>query len=486
MVNPEIKQFLDVLTKKMVVELPDAFDKSTTLYNGAYNYSLTHYRTILNNIISKYKSRLTLQSTSQYEIINALSSDIIDEYLIEKMHTEYHSAITARIQEIANIPIVEQKSPEWFRLREGMISASDAGYFLKKCGVARAVDALKIKVGLKNYTNSLAPPLMHGNTYEDVSRAIYESRNQVVVSEYGILSSPTPYIGASPDGVITKCLHPSWQCQSRLGRLLEIKNPYSREIDHSIKPEYMVQILQQQYTTQLPVCDFVETTIVDKYCRNERSNYKAYETMDDLLNDKIDTSRSNWRERINNSNIPVENLNKFGNEKGFIIWYQLVITENDIRNKYVLYPLNNPYEKMAMEKWIVDTNSDLFSIGYTFREIKYWRLDVYDEKTVVYDQRIYEGEYIPRLCNVWDVIVKCRKIKEKSIINKSITTANTVNTLEVYIDDLENKKDSPFYNENKVKKKIKTTASTSLNNSNIILSHIPMKNNDGVKIELDF
>ena len=76
--------------------------------------------------------------------------------------------IKTRITAIENIPVIEQKTPEWFKMRESMISASDAGYFLNKCGLSKAIDALKIKIGLKHYTNSNAPPLMHGNTYEDV------------------------------------------------------------------------------------------------------------------------------------------------------------------------------------------------------------------------------------------------------------------------------------------------------------------------------
>ena len=158
------------------------------------------------------------------------------------MKEQYFPGLIETCQCIANIPLIEQKTPEWFKNRETMISASDAGYFLNKCGMSRAISSLKIKVGVSSYVSSSAPPLMHGNTYEDVSRAIYESRNSVSVTEYGILRSPTDCIGASPDGIITACHKDTYECQSKYGRLLEIKNPYSREIDTTVKPEYMVQI----------------------------------------------------------------------------------------------------------------------------------------------------------------------------------------------------------------------------------------------------
>jgi hypothetical protein len=429
--------------------------KLNDMYNGVYVYTLNRCRVMINKAVEANYPNITKAD--------------IDVYLLDKISKEYVPKIRERINEIEIIPIVEQKSPEWFRLREDMISASDAGYFLKKCGISRAIDSLKIKIGLKNYVNSSAPPLMHGNTYEDITRAIYESRNKVKVFEHGILPSATNCIGASPDGMVVECLDNTFECQSKYGRLLEIKNPYSREIDNDVKPEYMVQILQQQYTTVLPICDFVETTIVDKYCRTNNSSYKPYETLEDMLNDKLDINNPNWQSRIKNKNISWENLTRFGNEKGLVVWYQKAITDNDIRNKYVLYPLENVYDSRIIEKWVVDTNSEQFRDGFQFKVIKYWRLDVYSEKTVVYDQKTYEGEYIPRLCNVWDIIMKCRDIIDKG------------ENIESYVEDLENRKDSPFYNDNKRKKKLKISSTVSSSTNLSIMSTI--ENND---IELDF
>ena len=219
----------------------------------------------------------------------------------------------------------------------------------------------------------------------------------------------------------------------------------------------MVQILQQQYTTQLPICDFVETTIVDKYSTTSAGNYKAYLTLDEMLADRLDASQPSNLSRIKNHNIPIENLNKFGNEKGLLVWYQKSITSSDIRNKYIMYPLSVPYMQLEIEKWIVDTNSAQFANGFMFKEVKFWRLDVYAEKTVVYDQALFESEYIPRLYDVWGVICKCRELQKNGNVD-----------LEAYIEDMANQKDCHFYNENKKNKrnqnnkKIKSIVSLSL------------------------
>lgn len=445
MAQNQIMQILEELSKKVTIPLLN------NMYDSKYKYTLNKYREQLQQLVQ------------QSEFKSIISNEVIDNYLINKIQTEYVPHIQNMISNIEKIPIVEQKSPEWFRLREDMISASDAGYFLKKCGISRAIDTLKIKLGLKNYVNSSAAPLMHGNTYEDVARAIYESRNKVTVFEHGILPSGTNFIGASPDGIVVQCHDSSFECQSKYGRLVEIKNPYSREIDNEVKPEYMVQILQQQYTTTLPICDFLELTIVDKYCRTTNSNYKAYNTLEDMLNDKLDITNSSWQLRVKNKNIPRENLNKFGNEKGLIVWYQKVISDSDIRNKYIHYPLQNKYDAGLIEKWIVDTNSEQFVNGFAFKEIKYWRLDVYSEKTVVYDQNRYEIEYIPQLGDVWRTVLKCRELQTKG------------EDIAKYIEDLENRKDSPFYNENKRKKKVKT-----------IFSKTSTSTSNEIEIEIDF
>lgn len=409
------------------------------MYDCKYIYTLNKYRELL------------IQESKIYNI----EKHIVDEYLLILIKTNYVPEVETRIQEIEAIPLIEQKTPEWFKQRETMISASDSGYFLKKCGASKAVESLKIKVGLKSYCNSSAPPLMHGNTYEDVARAIYESRNCVSVKEYGILSSPTACIGASPDGIVTKCNIDTYECQSKFGRLLEIKNPYSREIDNTIKPEYMVQILQQQYTTGLPICDFVETTIVDANCHTENSNYKPYLSLQEMLNDKLDKTKQLWENRIKNKNIPNENLNKFGNEKGLVLWYRKNISENDTRHKYILYPLASLYETAIIEKWIVDTHSEQFSQGYQYVSTKYWRLDVYSEKTVIYDQKLFEEDYVPKLCKIWDIISQC---KNKDVIKN-------FDDLSKFIEDQEADKESPFYNENKRKKKVNNDLSSRNGNS---------------------
>ena len=88
------------------------------MYSGHYIFTLNRFREMLKAAAAT---------------INISHSDV-DLYLLSHIKEHYLPHINNKIKEIEAIPLIEQKTPEWFKQRETMISASDAGYFLKKCG----------------------------------------------------------------------------------------------------------------------------------------------------------------------------------------------------------------------------------------------------------------------------------------------------------------------------------------------------------------
>ena len=85
-----------------------------------------------------------------------------------------------------------------------------------------------------------------------------------VVDEYGCIESDDyDYLAASPDGINVKIDNP------RYGRLLEIKNPTSREITGIPKKEYWVQMQMQMEVLNLDECDFLETSFKEYKTENE-------------------------------------------------------------------------------------------------------------------------------------------------------------------------------------------------------------------------
>lgn len=124
----------------------------------------------------------------------------------------------------------EQRSEEWFKLRRGMLTASDAATALGENPYEKP-DALVLKkCGLgKKFTGNAAT--QWGQKYEDEARDIYCAKYNEVVHEIGVCPHPVhKFLGGSPDGI------------SETGKLVEIKCPLRREIKPEVPSYYMPQL----------------------------------------------------------------------------------------------------------------------------------------------------------------------------------------------------------------------------------------------------
>ena len=173
----------------------------------------------------------------------------------------------------------EQKTKEWYEMRNNMLTASDWGTVLGENHYSNSNEVLKKKCGDNAFFTNAA--MQWGNKYESVAVLIYEHRNDVKVLEFGCLQHPfIPFLGASPDGITED------------GVMLEIKCPTSRKITGIPPRYYWCQVQGQLEVCELDRCDFLECSI------------KEYTSEEDYLNDNF------------NGNFL---LNKFGNEKGVVV-----------------------------------------------------------------------------------------------------------------------------------------------------------------------
>lgn len=143
----------------------------------------------------------------------------------------------------------QQRTPEWYEVREGMLTASDvaAALDIKPYESYRGSprkELLKKKLEKTPFSNMFTA---HGNEYEDVARRKFEDATGESVLEFGLLVHPEhKWLGASPDGVTVS------------GKVVEIKCPISRpiiagEVPHHYFPQ--VQIVME-------VCDLEETVFI--------------------------------------------------------------------------------------------------------------------------------------------------------------------------------------------------------------------------------
>ena len=99
---------------------------------------------------------------------------------------------------------VEQKTDEWFALKSGVLSASDAtaiganGAGLETLCREKALELIGVKK--ESFTNTDTD---RGNRLEPVGRAAYEFKTGLSVIEFGFITNDLyPNAGISPDGII--------------------------------------------------------------------------------------------------------------------------------------------------------------------------------------------------------------------------------------------------------------------------------------------
>jgi putative phage-type endonuclease len=326
--------------------------------------------------------------------------------------------IKTALAAISNHKPIAQKSTEWLAARKNLIAASEAGYLLGIRSTSSMINYIKGKCNISTSLDNLGmlDSIRHGNIYEDVSRAIYQSRHNLIVKEYGLITtSKHSFLGASPDGIVIQ-EHRSGDDkirESRIGRLVEIKNPYDYDPSDVIKPEYAVQILQQQCVLDLSKCDFVKTNIIGASV-NEKTASKGlnpYRDIDAFLADILTTPDLDTHPQAN-KNIPTSNMTSKGMEKGIIIHYKDSETGQSITN---LYPLDTPYTKAGILEWIKTTKETISSntgICKSKIAVEYWYLAAYFEKVIEYDTHLFENIYLPRLELVWQLITRIRQLQE--------------------------------------------------------------------------
>lgn len=171
------------------------------------------------------------------------------------------AAMEAQLRALRDVVQPEQRTPEWYAMRNGLITASAASKVLFSDASAFALLTEKVDVAITgspvaSRSMNDASPLEWGKKYEPVSVMYYERVYDTVVQEYGCLIHRNPeyyFLGASPDGINAKLGSPLF------GRMLEIKNVFTRVINGIPKEEYWIQMQMQMEVCDLNECDFLET-----------------------------------------------------------------------------------------------------------------------------------------------------------------------------------------------------------------------------------
>ena len=164
-------------------------------------------------------------------------------------------------------PQIDQRTPAWYAQAATVLTASEfSTLFGSARGRAALVQAKAQPPVPSSNTRTLAlrsediGPLSWGIRFEPVVKQIIFKKWSAEIKEMGRLIHATDsFLAASPDGLIVKCPH-----KDKLGRLIEIKCPYTRKVGGDIPFDYWVQMQIQMEVADIDECEYVECELVSK------------------------------------------------------------------------------------------------------------------------------------------------------------------------------------------------------------------------------
>ena len=301
----------------------------------------------------------------------------------QEFNEEEIDLIEKKIQGLREIPQPEQRTPEWYQFRWNLITASNAWkafesqsainqLIYEKCQPLKDLNSEPVEEELVKMVN-VNTPLHWGQKYEPLSVLLYERNYKTEVEDFGCIKHPNyAFLGASPDGINVDV------SSERYGRMLEIKNVVSREINGIPKKEYWTQMQLQMEVCDLDECDFLETKFIE------------YPDTQSFYNDTFAHENGN----------KILTLSTDNKDKGIILYFHT----KDGKPFYVYKPLNittsegiTYWEETELEKY------EAAPYNYIFLKFIYWKLEVLSCVLVLRNREWFKNN-IGQLENVWKTI----------------------------------------------------------------------------------
>ena len=295
--------------------------------------------------------------------------------------------IEEKINRLRSIPQPIQRTPEWYKFRWNLITASNAWkafetqsainqLIYEKCQPIKETGNTDNNCEEVKMVN-VNTPFHWGQKYEPLSVMIYEHMYNSTVEDFGCIQHTSyKFIGASPDGIIIT------SNTGRYGRMLEIKNPVSREITGIPKKEYWVQMQLQMEVCDLDQCDFLETKFL------EYPDFESYKNDSAIAYDLSGNEFNSYVTTKNNS------------YKGTIIYFHT----KEGTPFYVYQPLNL-YLYQDISNWEEENIEKYQSnpYNYTFIKFIYWKSEKISCILVLRNREWFKNN-VGQLEKIWKII----------------------------------------------------------------------------------
>jgi putative phage-type endonuclease len=317
-------------------------------------------KSLLDNVILAYYKKYNINENNRYSIakiandINKSNPNFNKNNIIKRLKNlkKYRK----KLNELKNMPLIKQRTEEWFNLRKTRLTASDLYDAINKSNEALAKK--KAGVVIDNTNFNIIAPLKWGTMFEPMAIRCYSQiKNNIVINEFGLIpDKKLEHFGASPDGI------------SELGIMIEIKCPYSRQIKTNfIPPKYYMQIQGQLAVCGLEECEYIECDF--KNLKTEEEYLK--ELNEDLTKDH---------------GIIAEFKIKNSDEYTYLYSDELLTPKQCIEN--IQLQLNN---KLNNDETVI------------FNKFTYWKLEKINIQRVYFNEKEWV-EIEPKINSFWEKV----------------------------------------------------------------------------------
>ena len=386
------KGSMDIITKDDLNDIIN--NKDSLIYESIRNNkdSDTIEDDIYSEILQKYDliDKNDDLSVSKKLYYKSYVRDMIHKKTIDyKNRIEKRKDIIEKLEKLKKLVLPEQRSEEWYKIREGILTASslaDAigeGHFcnkdqllIQKCGGPRGEVPFNI--------------VEWGVMYEPVATTFYEKLNNLTVLEFGLVPHPDFKIfGASPDGICDKDSPSDY-----IGRMLEIKCPPKRVFTSEVPRHYWMQMQGQLESCDLEECDFLQVKFIEYFTEQEYLEDVYLE--DDII-----------KEGYSSNNLP----------KGLLLAFILNNLEGNPTIKYEYCNFNSSFD--SLKEWSANMIDKYQKSNFKYDNIKFhwWKIDRY-ECTLVGRDREWWLETQPKIIDFWEDVLHYRKIGIQNFIDE--------------------------------------------------------------------
>jgi putative phage-type endonuclease len=225
------------------------------------------HRTLLETTIREITQKE--EPMEKAEKILDLTADAMSLFLKHAGNPNWQSMTVeqrkAKIAHLKTVPQIEQRTAAWYEHYSHVLTASEFSTLFGSQKARRSLilsKAFPKKEERGSYRLACPTEEMNamgwGIRFEPIIKLILEQKYKCKIYEAGrITHMNNGTLAASPDGILEEAPEPN-----QIGRLIEIKCPYTRAIGGEIPYEYWVQMQIQMEVCDLDECEYLEAEIL--------------------------------------------------------------------------------------------------------------------------------------------------------------------------------------------------------------------------------